>query len=217
MHIVRLTAILATLCLAPASGAGELTPMAGPLSGAGFERLAEKHGVTVYQDPRAPTARVAAEGRMAATPAQVHRALLAYEDQKEFVKHVRSEVVERGDGRLYVYQRLEFPVTSDRDFTLLVTWGEDGATRWIRFETAADRGPPAKKGVVRLSQYTGSWQLQPVDGGKATLVRFQAAMDIGGHIPLFLARSGMTRDLPALYEAIRAMLKAGVGIMEDRR
>lgn len=197
------------LCATDPAHADELTPMGGPLGAAGFEEIADTRGVKVYQDRGAPLARVAAEGRMAATPAQVHRALLAYEDQKPYVKHVQSEVLERGDGRLYVYQRLEFPVTSDRDFTLLVTWGTEGETLWIRFEAVTDHGPQKKQGVVRLTRYTGSWQLKPVDGGKATLMRFQAGMDVGGHIPLFLARTGMTRDLPALFDSIRAMLAAG--------
>jgi len=154
--IVGLVAVL----LNSDSALAKQTPFASSLSARGFKAIAHRGTVTVYKHGSSSIIHIAAEGRLNAPPAEVRRVLLAYERQTRRIGRLsEARVIWRGAHRLLVYQRLNLPIVSDRDFTLAVSWGEKGDSRWIRYR-AVSGGPAQRSGVVRVSTHEGSWQLK---------------------------------------------------------
>lgn len=201
--VVALTLLSLVSLVSPSSAA----TFAEGLTARGFELVVDTDGVTVFRDTRAETIRLVAEGRIEAPPVAVRAALLDYERHVGVVSRLaESRVLERGPASLLVYQRLSLPVVSDRDMALRVTWGGAPTKSWIAFEAVREGGPAATDGVVRLTRYTGRWQLQAVDGGRATRARLSMDMDMGGSLPPRLASANAGQDVPALYAAITRLL-----------
>jgi hypothetical protein len=203
------TSIIALLLLAfPAAGAlaQELTPFAQTLESEGFEEIDQEFGVKAYKDPDSDVIRIAAQGRFAAKPKDVFRAVLDYENQVGKIKRVsETRILEKGPGWMLVYQRLNLPIISDRDYTLYVTWGAEGDILWVNFRSSY-MGPEERDGIVRVIEHYGSWQMKPVANGRYTLARFQVRIDLAGSLPKWLARSGAGDELPELFQNVRRML-----------
>ncbi|MBI5489765.1 MAG: hypothetical protein HY905_20695 [Deltaproteobacteria bacterium] len=209
---VLLALAVVPLPLSPPVAGTELTPMSRTLTSAGFAEIGTTDGVTAYQDEASEIIRVAAEGEFDSPPEKVLEALLAYDRQPGIVERVsESRVLERGENRIVVYQHLNLPVVSDRDYTLRVQWGKDGDTTWLVYKAVGDAGPAEKEGVVRVLDHEGSWQLQPIRDGAATKVRFQMHIDLAGSLPRWMARSGAADELPAMFESIRRLMATPSG------
>jgi uncharacterized protein YndB with AHSA1/START domain len=177
------------------------------LSQQGFERVGENKGVVVYRKAKTRNVELAAEGELPAPPARVLALLTDYDHHQHWVKRLaESHVVGRGPSSIDVYQRLSFPVVSDRDFTLHVTWGEDGEARWVRTQTDNSKGPPPKSGVVRVATNECEWRLEPTADGKRTMAVYRLNLDLGGSIPAWMARDHALKDVPGLFEAMRKEL-----------
>jgi hypothetical protein len=163
----------------------------------------KKNGVTVYRNKRSSITDIAAEGVVPTSPEQVQRALVDYRRHAGRIARVaESRILKRKNETLLVYQRLDLPLLSDRDFTLSVRWGRDeDRTHWVDFHTVP-RGPRCRRGVVRITHHTGSWELKPIRGGGATLARYQLSIDLAGYLPRWLARSNAGKEVPALFKAI---------------
>src|SRR5262249_31009051 len=152
----RLRAGLISVCLLCAGSALPSPP-------SGFEPIGSKHGVAVYRRHGPIAIDVLAEGEMASAPERIRDVLLDFVNQPRFIKQLTvSPILSRGPSSLLVYQRLDLPLIADRDFTLLVTWGETGQDLWIRFACANQLGPPPVRGVVRVNVHEGEWRMQPV-------------------------------------------------------
>jgi hypothetical protein len=179
------------------------------LSSAGYVRVAEDKGVTVYRREGARAIELAAEGNIAAPPQKVRDVLIDYAHHPAWVNHLaESRVLERQADSLVVYQRLDLPLIDDRDFTLHVTWGSDArGVLWTRFSTANDLGPEPRHGVVRVALHEGGWQLEPIEGGRATHARYFLRLDLAGSLPAWMSRSRAGKDIPGLFESIRKQLK----------
>jgi hypothetical protein len=172
------------------------------LSGQGYEKVGERDGVMVYRRPD-HAIDLAAVGDIDAPPDVVRRVLIDYASHPKWVHGLRiSRVLDQHQRSLDVYQRLDLPMLDDRDFTLHVTWGDEGSLRFIRF-TTTDRGPAPQKGVVRIPIHEGSWQLEPVDNGTRTHALYRFRMELGGSLPMWMARGRASKDVPALFNAIR--------------
>jgi hypothetical protein len=188
------------------AGHADRVPLSSPFQQHGYEKISERDGVTVFKHRSASEIRLGAEARLAAAPDDVEAALLDYPGQVGQIKRLsESRVLAYGTRWLRVYQRLNLPVIDDRDFTLQVTWGHDRDVRWIDYR-AIPAGPPPRRGVVRVSLHEGSWQLRPLDGGRATLVRFTVRMDMGGWVPRWMVRGSAAKELPALFGSVRGLL-----------
>jgi hypothetical protein len=181
--------------------------MAQALSSDGFYPIGEAHGVQVYRRNADHGIELGAEGNFAAPPAQVLAVLLDYDSHPKWVKGLaESRVLDRSDGALDVYQRLNLPVISDRDFTLHVTWGGDGDGRWLRFG-AVNRGPAPRNGVVRVTTHTGEWHLEPIDGGRGTHAIYRFHLDLAGSFPSWMGKNRAGKDVEGLFEHIRDQLR----------
>jgi hypothetical protein len=187
-------------------GHADRIPLSSALEQHGYERISGRDGVSVFKHRAAAEIRLGAEARLEAPPDDVQAALLDYPGQVGQIKRLsESRVLAYGSRWLRVYQRLNLPVIDDRDFTLQVTWGRDREVRWIDYR-AVPAGPPARRGVVRVSLHEGSWQLRPLDGGRATFVRFMVRMDMGGWVPRWMVRGSSAKELPALFGSVRGLL-----------
>jgi polyketide cyclase/dehydrase/lipid transport protein len=180
---------------------------AAALTGEGYDRIGEKSGVTVYRR-HGHAIDLAAEGDIDATPDVVLKVLTDYGSHPKWVHGLAvSRVVDRGDRSLDVYQRLSLPMLDDRDFSMHVTWSGSGDVRTIRFKTTNDKAPPLEKGVVRVPLHEGSWQLESVDGGRRTHAVYQFQMELGGSLPMWMARGRACKDVPGLFDAIRKQVQ----------
>jgi hypothetical protein len=196
------------LASAPARAA-EMTPLDVSLQSQGFALVGQAHGVKQYKHRTAKIVRIAAEGVIPAPIADVREMVLDYRRQAGKVDRVKqSRILRQGAGWMLVYQRLDLPVINDRDFTLRLTWGEAPAHQWIVFDAANAQGPPPQRGVVRVTEHSGSWQLKAVEGGRATFARFQTRIDLGGSLPHWLARSGAGKELPTLFANLCRLIEA---------
>lgn len=198
-----------TLAFAPIASAvtGNLTPLDEPLTSAGFEKVAREDGVTAFKHTDSDVIGIAAEGRIDASPDEVRRALIDYDRQVGIISRLsEAKILDREATWLIVYQRLNLPVVSDRDYTLHVRWGNDDEVTWITFSALAKTGPEPRDGVVRVAVHDGSWQLRPLDGGSATFARFQTRLDLGGWVPMWLARANAGRELLGVFRETRSMV-----------
>jgi uncharacterized protein YndB with AHSA1/START domain len=176
------------------------------LSAEGYERIGDKHDVVVYKR-KGHAIDLAAEGEIDAPPAVVQRVLTDYASHPKWVHGLSvSRILVQNGSSLDVYQRLDLPLVGDRDFTLRVEWASEGDDLIIRFH-GIDSGPPSPKGVVRIPLHEGSWTLQPLDGGTRTHAVYRFRMELGGHLPMWMARGRAGKDVPDLIEAIRNQVR----------
>ena len=186
------------------TGSNDMIPMDIPLTQAGFELIDHEQGVHVYKHTHSQLIHIAAEGFFQANVDQVQQVLLDYERHVGKVERVSEcRIMRRSRDSLLVYQRLNLPVISDRDYFLTVHWGERNGVHWIHYFTNKKRQKP-RSGIVRVTRHRGSWQLRSTT--KGTLARYQSQIDMAGMLPLWLARSGACDEVSGLFVAIRSML-----------
>ena len=176
------------------------------LSSEGYKQIGDKHDVTVYRR-EGHAIDLAAEGDIAAPPDIVLKVLTDYASHPKWVHGLNtSQVLDHDAHGLDVYQRLKLPMLEDRDFALRVDWSAQGENRAIRFHTS-DKGPPPAPGCIRVTLHEGSWDLQSLDGGKRTHAIYRFRMELGGSLPMWLARGRAGKDVPDLFEAIRRQVQ----------
>jgi hypothetical protein len=213
-----LTPRAALLCLSLVAACSEAVPDApaatprepitahGDLAHRGYVKVGTFDNVVVYEHDDPDLIMLGAEGKFPAPPAAVRAALLDYPRHPAVLARVaEATVLERGDDWLLVYRRLALPLIDDRDFTLRVTWGDDGGVLWIRYRTSRE-GPPPKEGVVRVTNHLGEWRLFSADDGRSTLARYESNIDMGGSLPKWMSRSGAIDEMPALFAGICKLL-----------
>lgn len=184
----------------------EMIPMSVPLTSRGFEHLDHDQGIDVFQLVDSDIINIAGEGRIAAPPEKVRQTLLDYNRHPDQLASVSvSRILSRTQDQMLVYQRLDLPMISDRDFNLRVRWGTDGELRWIHYR-ASQHGIGPRPGVVRVHHHRGSWQLLPILDGRATRARYQSSIDLAGLLPRWMARSSVGDEVPELFVAIRKMV-----------
>jgi carbon monoxide dehydrogenase subunit G len=142
-----------------------------------------------------------------APPRAVCSVVADHERTPETIPRVaEARVVAREGNVTWVYERIDVPVLSDRDYTTRVVEepmeAPPGGYR-IRFEGTADRGPPPRPGVVRIEVIRGAWEFVPVAGGRRTRVTYTILVDPGGMIPSFIANIAARRAIPDVIRALR--------------
>jgi hypothetical protein len=214
-HLSGLLALALPLIAPPSSRAvGDAAPPRIELPRQGFELIAKARGVAVYKNDTSDAVWIGAVGLIPVPPEQVYAALLEYERQVGKIGRVsEATVLSRGPNDFFVYERLNLPVISDRDFVLRVTHGEDVTRRWITYRAVTGRGPGPRQGIVRVVRHDGEWELISTKDGKATLARCEFRINLGGMLPLWMAKAGAGRELPQLYSEI-CKLSLGSGKAE---
>lgn len=172
---------------------------------AAFVFVTDSHGVKVHMAKDTHDIEVKAEGDFDAPPEKVIEAMTNYERAPSWQKSVEiSKVLDKDAHSLDVYQKLKMPIISDRDYTLHVTWGGAPDKMWMKFATT-DKGPPPPHGVVRMPEHEGIWHLEKTATG--THARYEVKMDLGGSIPMGMARKNVAKSIPDFFEGLRNQLK----------
>jgi len=121
-----------------------------------------------------------------------------------------ARVLQQPDGTLLTYYRVGSPwPVSDRD-VVLRSKRADMPDRSIRldFRSVETKDAPSPRGVVRMPQLVGSYDLKPIDGG--THVVYTVDSDPGGTLPTWLVREA-SKDLPFFtLKNLRARAESGL-------
>jgi hypothetical protein len=204
-------ALLAVAFSAMPLAAGTTPPAKIELPRPGFELIAQSRGVWVYKNNTADVVWIGAVGIILAPTERVYQALLDYDRQAGNIGRVsEAKILSVDSDGLYVYERLNLPVISDRDFTLRVNRGVDGLRHWITYFAVTDRGPGPRDGIVRVTRHSGEWELMPTEDGNGTFARCEFRIDLGGSLPLWLAKSKAGSEIPELYSNV-CKLSVGPG------
>ena len=65
-----------------------------------------------------------------------------------------------------------------------------------------------RPGVVRVKLDTGSWLLEPREGGKKTFVTYYLHTDPGGSLPAWVADKANKSSMPDVMRAVRKQATA---------
>jgi hypothetical protein len=128
-------------------------------------------------------------------PREVWAVLTDFERWPEFMPLLRATHVERREGpRLWVEQRFRVLLYPMRHTTVYQLEPSDGRLAWqLDLDSPHD-----------IAASEGHWELVSVDGGRATLVRYQARMSSGRAVPAFVERMLRERSLAQMLEGLRS-------------
>ncbi|MCA1829116.1 MAG: hypothetical protein LC689_19505 [Myxococcales bacterium] len=164
----------------------------------------EKAGVDVKE--------VKAVGQVDAPPSRVFEVVTDYEHQVGNMPYVQDQAVfSRTEKDVTFWAIADFPLVSRRDWIVKSRLEKDlpgGAYRAAWEPTHVEGAPAPEDGVIRLRVNSGSWTMEPIDGGKRTLATYQLLTDPGGSIPTFVANKANTKALPELFARVRKRAEA---------
>jgi hypothetical protein len=168
-----------------------------------------QYGLAVHTREKAgaEVKEVKAVGQVDAPPEKVFQAVTDYEHQVGNLPYVQDQAVfSRTDKEVTLWAVADFPMVSRRDWVIKSKLEKNlpGGVYRASWEPAVVKDvPQPEDGVVRLKVITGSWTLEPIDGGKRTLATYQLLTDPGGSIPKFIANKANTTALPELFARVR--------------
>jgi hypothetical protein len=185
-----------------------------------WKLAAERDRVKVYAREHAGSAvrEMKAVGLVDAPPLEVWRVVRDYEAYPVSMPYtVEAKVLRRsaGDEVMLVYNRLEPPMVSSRDYLITITdesdW-RDGRgflkSSWTAAGADADALLPERQGVVRVRLNDGYWLLEPREAGRKTLATYSVYTAPGGAVPPFAANAANRVAVPRVFAAIRKAVAA---------
>jgi hypothetical protein len=173
-----------------------------------------QYGLAVYVREKAgiDVKEVKAVGQIDAPPARVFEVVTDYEHQVGNMPYVQDQAVfSRTSDDVVFWAVADFPLVSRRDWILKSHLEKNlpgGVYRAHWDPTAVANVPAAGDGVIRLKVNSGSWTMEPLDGGRRTLATYQLLTDPGGSIPTFIANKANTKALPELFARVRKRAEA---------
>jgi ribosome-associated toxin RatA of RatAB toxin-antitoxin module len=172
-----------------------------------WEEVRNAHGITIWQRrvPGSAVREVKVETVFDAPPGRIWEVIQDVPRRPEwmpFVSEAQVVVPQQGNSRS-VYQRIDPPLVSDRDYTVRNTSRVDPQAGVFEqeFVVRNEDGPPPAQGVVRVTVIRGRWSLEPVGVGK-TRIRYWVHTDPGGAIPAWMVNYGSRYSVQRLLEAI---------------
>jgi hypothetical protein len=176
----------------------------------GWQRIDEKSGVTLFSRKRVGSdiKEFKGTGIIEAPPGIVEKVIEDVDEYLAFMPFMaEARVISQQGDKVTVYQRLNPPLVSNRDYTVLVEHGAitrpDGTIIYRdTWQTDNDAGPAERPGVVRVKINEGSWLLEPA-GPNATQATYQIYTDSGGILPVFIVNHASQLAIPRLFEAVR--------------
>ncbi|GAA5189875.1 START domain-containing protein [Ferrimonas gelatinilytica] len=180
-----------------------------PAPGGDWSQASRKgeNSVWTRNVPGTPIKEVKLEAVVDAPIDQVWRTVTEIERYPEFMPYIDAiEVMhEHDENSAYVYHRVDPPLVSKRDYTLLIVNEVDPESgEHYRYWTQMNQfGPEPKEGVVRLVICDGSWALYPMEDGRTRAV-YWVYTNPGGKIPTWLANKANTSGL---FDVIKAVEK----------
>jgi hypothetical protein len=139
-------------------------------------------------------AEVVASGILPQRPADVWAALLDFATWSRWMPNsAEATVRERRGDEVWLSRRIDVLWTSVRYGVVWTLAPTLGLARW-----RLDPSVPHE-----IADTHGYWQLAPLDGGRATLVRYQAAIDSGRAVPRLVEETLTRRSLPGMVSSLR--------------
>jgi uncharacterized membrane protein len=165
--------------------------------------------IIYYKDNEKAGAReILAYCEVDAPPSAVFKVVTDFDNYPKFMPYVKEAklVKQISDSELITYAMLSPPLVDDRDYAISVkkTVGADsnGGIYKSEWKSVPD-AVPAREDIVRVKLNTGSWTMEPIDGGKRTRVTYALLTHPGGSIPQFIANKSNTVAIPDLFKAVK--------------
>jgi hypothetical protein len=118
-----------------------------------------------------------------------------------------AQLIGRQGDTAWYYMVIEPPIIARRDYCIKMTISHfpDGSAR-SAWEMAPERCPPPVKGVLRLQQNRGSWDLSPTPDRTACWVHYTGYTEPGGHIPAWIVNRVTEHEIKGAFTAVRRAL-----------
>jgi len=148
-----------------------------------------------HAEPEAgPKTEVVASGILPQRPADVWAALVDFAAWSRWMPNsAEATVRERRGDEVWLSRRIDVLWTSVRYGVVWTLAPALGLARW-RLDPFVPHD---------IADTRGYWQLTPLEGGRATLVRYQAAIDSGRAVPRLVEEALTRRSLPGLVSGLR--------------
>jgi hypothetical protein len=178
-----------------------------PARAADWESHSEKDGVHLFtRDVEGSKIReVMAQGVVAARPEAVLAVLGDVTSYPEVMPPTEAATLLSKVGATAIYYMVINPGwIARRDYCIRATLSRLPEGKYKSQWTVAREGcPPVRGNVVRMNENTGQWLLSPIDGGRSTLVVYQADSDPAGAVPAWMVNSGTIGGLRDLFRSLR--------------
>lgn len=182
-----------------------------------WEQVAHDDGVTVLtrEKPGTGIQELRATGDFDAAPGAVWKALWDYPNYRKNMPSTEvSDVLatEEGGKTIYFYSVISAPFVAKRDYVLRIRDTTDpkdpAGALTVSWTVVTDKGPPAKRDMVRLKVNDGFWRLEPRDGGKRTHATYYLFTDPGGSLPKWIVNLANKSTIPEVFRCLRRAVKA---------
>lgn len=171
-----------------------------------WELVEDEDGIKVWsrEVPDSDIREVRALTIMDVPASRIRQVLANTGDFPEFMPYVEeARVIESNRSGRVVYQRVDPPMVSPRDYVLRVTTEADRETgRYVRRWSIANRkDPPPREDVVRVRTNRGRWTLQRLSEER-TRVEYYLFTEPGGSIPSWIVNYANSNSVPKLLKAV---------------
>ncbi len=122
----------------------------------------------------------------------------------------KRQVLSQGPHTLLIYDQINTPVVSDRDYTMRLRAHSLGNDRHeMTFETANAEGPPPDPHFVRIPAIRGRWLVEAEPGQPGSShVTYQTYSEPGGSVPAFVIHGAQVDQVVRAIEALGARIRS---------
>jgi hypothetical protein len=202
------TLLVTCTLLAPLAVAA--APVQAKAPGPGWEEANRKDDLVIFtkDNSSAGVREIRAISEFDAAPGTVFQVVGDFVNYAKFMPYVKESRITKvlGENELVTYQLLSPPLVSNRDYFIHVKKTPGNAENGQVFRSewkAVPETEPDREGVVRVRINSGSWTLEPLDGGRRTRITYSLLTHPGGSIPSWVANASNTTAIPDLFAAIR--------------
>lgn len=137
---------------------------------------------------------VRVSGNVDLPPKAIFDVLWDVKSQAKFAPHLkRLDVLEEAADSVIVYEQVDVPAVTDRDYTLRLRRLTDDATQLyqVMAENADAKGPPPRADHVRMTKIWSIFSIEPADRG--SFISYHSFGDPAGDIPAWLSNAAATK------------------------
>lgn len=177
-----------------------------------WRQVARDDGISVMSrtTPGSPVAEVKATVLVDAPAEAVWRVIRDYPNYTKIMPYTAESRVlaSEQDGKvMVVYCLISAPLVDKRDFIIRIQdesdWKDGQGYMKATWTAAQHEAQPERPGIVRVKLDTGSWLLEPREGGKKTFATYYLHTDPGGSLPAWVADKANKSSMPDVMRAVR--------------
>jgi len=194
------------------------TVNAQSLTDEGWQLAFDKDNIQVHSrsSPKSGLVETLTLTTIDATPKRVFSVITDFANYPKFMPHIiEARVVKRENDTLLIFQRIRISnllryLFKDRYHVITIRlFYPDDAGNHFRVEWTLNV-PATQKlqldSAIATPINTGYWDLQGVNGGKSTQIKYYIHTDPGGSIPKYFANTGVKQSIPMVIRAVREQL-----------